>query len=305
LYTPRVAYRLHVPGDYEKRQPVGANPPKGAIFNYYFQDKPKDEIKIEIADSSGKVVKHLSSAEKEPEGPLEWPDQEPPEGRLPTEAGLNRYAWNLRQEDPHKIPGEVAGDFRSQGPTALPGKYEVRLIAEGKTLTAPLDIQADPRVKPSQAELEKQNEFSLKIREQVNEVHDAVNQIRDTRGQLQGLRKRLAKEEKYKGLVSAAEALDQKMTDVEGELLQVKAQSSEANLNFPVLIDERLHSLAGSVDMVDTVPTTQQYEVFDVLRQQAKVQVDRWKQIQAADLAALNEQARNDGLQVIYLGTPK
>ena len=305
LYTPRLAYRLHVPGDYEKRQPVGGNPPKGAIFNYYFKDKPKDEVKIEIADSAGKVIKHLSSVEKEAEGPQEWPDQEPPEGRLSTEAGLNRYAWNLRQDDPHKIPGEVAGDFRSQGPTVLPGKYEVRLIADGKTLTAPLEIKADPRVNPSQAELEKQNEFSLRIREQVNEVHDAVNQIRDTRGQLQGLRKRLANEEKYKGLVSAAEALDKKMTDVEGELLQVKAQSSEANLNFPVMIDERLHSLAGSADMVDAAPTKQQYEVFDVLSQQAKGLVDRWKQIQVTDLAALNEEARKDGLQVIYMGPAK
>jgi seryl-tRNA synthetase len=154
-------------------------------------------------------------------------------------------------------------------------------------------------------DLEKQNEFSLKIRDQVNEVHDAVNQIRDTRAQLQALRKRLADEEKYKALVSAAEALDKKMTSVEGELLQVKAQSSEANLNFPVMVDERLHSLAGSVDMVDAAPTKQQYEVFDVLSQQAKGLVGRWKEIQASDLAALNEQARKDGLQVIYLSNPK
>jgi seryl-tRNA synthetase len=139
----------------------------------------------------------------------------------------------------------------------------------------------------------------------VNEVHDAVNQIRDTRAQLLGLKKRLGEEEKYKALVAAAEALDKKMTAVEGELLQMKAQSSEANLNYPVMVDERLHSLAGSADMVDAAPTKQQYEVFDVLSQQAKGLVGRWKEIQASDLAALNEQAKQDGLQVIYLATPK
>jgi photosystem II stability/assembly factor-like uncharacterized protein len=305
LYTPRVAYRLHAPGEVEKRLPIGSNPPKGAIFNYYLKEKPKDEVKMEIADSSGKIIRHLSSAEKGPEEPQEWPDLELPNDRLPTEAGLNRFAWNLRQDDPHKIPGEVAGDIRSQGPNAVPGKYEVRLIAEGKTVTAPLEIKADPRVNPSPADLEKQNDFSLKIRDQVNEVHDAVNQIRDTRKQLQDLRKRLGDDAKYKTLVSAAEALDKKMTPVEEELLQVKAQSSEANLNFPVMIDERLHALAGSVDGVDAAPTKQQYEVFEVLSEQAKVQVAKWKEIQSGDLAALNEQAKKDGLPLIYLGAPK
>jgi hypothetical protein len=85
----------------------------------------------------------------------------------------------------------------------------------------------------------------------------------------------------------------------------VKAQSSEANLNFPVMIDERLHGLAGSVDGVDAAPTKQQYEVFEVLSEQAKVQVAKWKEIQSGDLAALNEQAKKDGLPLIYLGAPK
>ena len=53
---------------------------------------------------------------------------------------------------------------------------------------------------------------------------------------------------------------------MESQLLQVNAKSSESNLNYPVLIDERLHSLLFSVDSADAAPTKQQYEVYDELK---------------------------------------
>lgn len=64
LYQPQTAVRLHYPEEFDKRQPVGDNPPSGAIINYYFKTAPKDEVSLDILDASGKVVRHLSSKEK-------------------------------------------------------------------------------------------------------------------------------------------------------------------------------------------------------------------------------------------------
>ena len=76
LFKPETALRLHLPTDIERRGPVGDNPPPGAIINYYFKTAPKDEVKLEILDSAGKVVRTLSSKEKKgDEQPPEWPDQ--------------------------------------------------------------------------------------------------------------------------------------------------------------------------------------------------------------------------------------
>jgi len=77
--------------------------------------------------------------------------------------------------------------------------------------------------------------------------------------------------------------------DVEGQLLQVNAKSSEANLNFPVLIDERLHSLIFSVDAGDYAPTRQQVQVFEELRNEAQPLLAKCHDLMQKDLVALNE----------------
>src|SRR5262249_4065409 len=76
LYHPQAALRLHYPEEFDKRQPVGDNPPPGAIIDYYLKTAPKDEVTLDILDASGNVVRHLSSKEKkESEQPPEWPDR--------------------------------------------------------------------------------------------------------------------------------------------------------------------------------------------------------------------------------------
>ena len=61
LYQPQVALRLHYPTEFDKRQPVGDNPPAGAMIDYYFKSAPKDEVTLDILDAQGKLVRHLSA----------------------------------------------------------------------------------------------------------------------------------------------------------------------------------------------------------------------------------------------------
>jgi len=289
LYKPRPAYRLRWPEEFERRQPVGQNPPPGAIVSFYFKAAPKGEVALEILDSQGKVVRKYSSLEKkEAETPPEWPDREPPQEKIPTEAGLNRFVWNLRYEGARKLPGEVSADERSRGPVALPGTYQVRLTAEGKSQTVSLELKLDPRVNVSLADLQKQFDLNLKIRDRLSELHQTVNDIRGIRVQFRALQNRLGEDGHFKSILSASEALDKKMTPMEEQLLQVKIKSSEASLNYPVLIDEQLHHLAESVDNADAVPTQQQSAVFEQLSQQAAPLFAQWKQRMSGDLVALN-----------------
>src|SRR5262249_10788645 len=242
--------------DYERRQPVAPNPPNGAILSYYFKEAPKDEVKLDILDSSGKVVRHFSSADsKEPATPPEWPDQQPPQEKIPAQAGLNRFSWDMRLEGPLKLPGEVGAEFRNKGPFAFPGTYQARFTANAKTQRVHVELKLEPGVNVSQADQQKQYELDLKIRDQISDLHDTVNDIRTVRVQFRGLENRLGDDAKYKMILTSAQTLDKKMTPIEEQLLQVKAKSTEANLNFPVLIDERLHSLLGSVDNPDAAPT--------------------------------------------------
>src|SRR5205823_9892908 len=55
--------------------------------------------------------------------------------RLPVEAGLNRFVWDMRYADASRFPGLVMWAGSVRGPLAVPGEYQVRLTVDGKALT--------------------------------------------------------------------------------------------------------------------------------------------------------------------------
>ena len=168
----------------------------------------------------------------------------------------------------------------------------------------PLEVKLEQRVKASPADIQKQFDLAIKIRDRVSELHETVEEIREARTQLHTLNRRLGEDGRFKPIVSASEDLDRKITPVEEKLLQVNAKSSEANLNFPVMIDERLHSLQGSVDSADAPPTQQQLQAFEELSQQSGPLIAQWKKIMSTDLVALNDMIRKESVPVIYVAPP-
>jgi hypothetical protein len=303
LYRPQTAVRLHLPEAIERRGPVGDDPPLGAILDYYFKTAPKDEVKLEIFDSSGKLVRSLSSREKkEFEQPPEWPDQIKEVTTIPASTGMNRYAWNLRWEPPVKIPGAFYSGNGPEGPLVLPGKYTVKLSAGSQSQSQTLEIVMDPRVKGvSQPDLQKQFELLMQIRDANTELHQSVNQIRELRGQLKTLQQRFANDAAMKPLLDQAETLDKKMTPVEERLIQVNMKGSEANLAFPNMLNEQYDSFRSSVEAGDNAPTQQQYEVARMLRGQLDQQLAAWKQVMSTDVPAFNELIRKSNVPALYL----
>jgi hypothetical protein len=299
LYQPPAVYRTYFAEFYDRRQPVGENPPHGSVISYYFKSAPKGEVKLQILDSVGAVVREFSSIDKKgPETPPEWPDLVPPEEKIPVEAGMNRFGWDFRCDGPHHLPGEVLAEIRSRGPIAGPGKYQVRLIAEGKTFTAPLELKMDPRVNVALADMQKEFDLELQIRAVLSDLHDTVREIRETRTQIHTMRTRL-EDARYASINNSASALEKKITPIEEQLLQTNAKSSESTLNYPVLIDEQLHNLVFSVEY-DGPPTQQQYAAFESLRQQATPLISEWKAIKSRDMVALNEMMKTN-VPAIYL----
>jgi len=291
LYKPRASYRLHYPENVDKRRPVGENPPDGAIINYYLKSAPKDkeEVTLEILDSQGKRVRKFSSLEKKKEEqPPEWPDQIIRDERLPAQAGMNRFAWDLRYEAPPNIPGAFYASSGPIGSLALPGTYQLKLTWAGKSETAPLEIKVDPRVKASSADLQKQFELSRKVSDSIAALHQAVNQVRDLRAQLQVLHKRV-NGEKGSAILTASDALDKKMSPVEAQLIQVNMKSSEGNLNFPTTLNEQFDTFSRSVESADAAPTQQQLDLYETLNKRLQQYLSQWREISSNDVAALNK----------------
>src|SRR4029077_7377926 len=73
------------------------------------------------------------------------------------------------------------------GPRVLPGNYLVKLTVNGKTLTAPLEVKLDPRVKIAAWALVQQNELERKLAELVTRSSQAVMQAQSVIDQLNKL----------------------------------------------------------------------------------------------------------------------
>ncbi len=302
LFKPQPAIRMHFPDQVDRRRPVGDNPPPGAILNYYFKSAPKDEVTLQIFDSKGGLVRTLSSKEKkEDEQPPEWPDQVKEVKTIPAAAGLNRFVWNLRYDDPVKVPGAFYSGSGPRGRLALPGKYEVRLTAAGRTQSAPLDLVVDPRVKVAAGELEKQFELATRVQQSVSRLHEAINRIRDLKSQIQTLQGRFANDARVQPVLTSAGELSGKLAPIEEELIQVNMKGSEANLAFPNMLNEQFDSFAVSVEAADAAPTQQQFEVFKMLNGRLETHLSRLEAILKTDLPAFGELAKKHNVPLLYL----
>jgi photosystem II stability/assembly factor-like uncharacterized protein len=301
LFPPRPAYRVRFPDAVDRRVPGGDNPPPGAIVYYYLKTAPKDEVKLEILDAQDNVIKTYSSVKKEEDsGPAEWPDVQHLSDTLPIEPGLNRFQWNLRYEDPVKVPGGFyETDIPPKGPMALPGTYRVRLTTGGQTQTASLELRQDPRIEISRTELEKQFELERQIARRLTALHKTVNSIRDLRAQLNRLEQRYKTAPAWEHLKPTADDLLKKLSAVEEKIIQTKMKSTEGDLRYPTMIDEQLIYLNWAVDASDAAPTDAQQQLFTELSSKLQEQLNAWDQVLSRDVPSFNRAAEKEKVTVL------
>ena len=304
LYQPGTAYRVHTGEAPPRALFTGQNPPAGAVIYFYLKQAPKQEVKIEILNAAENVVRDYSSAKIQlPDEPLD-PDDKKPEKQIKAEAGLNRFVWDLHYGGANRVPGYYLWEYNdgAKGPLALPGKYQVRLTAEGKSQTAPLELKLDPRVNISQGDLEKQFKLQLDVRDQLNRVYEAVNQIQDVREQMEGLKKRLGPGDSYKSLLDAVSGLDAKLIAVRDPLINLKISANEDSLAYVPGLDTRLAFLSISVaGFSDSAPTESQYQLFEKLKKQTDEFLGRWDQVRNTDIAAFQKLAADQGIHAIHV----
>ncbi|MFL6537922.1 MAG: WD40/YVTN/BNR-like repeat-containing protein, partial [Chthoniobacterales bacterium] len=302
LYQPQVALNLNYPTEFDKRQPVGDNPPPGAMIDYYFKAAPKDEVTLDILDAQGKLVRHLSNKEKkDPDQPPEWPDRVAAAKTIPAAEGMNRFAWDLRYDDPVQTPGAFYSGEGPRGPHVIPGDYQVKLTANGKTQTAALKIVQDPRVQTPAEDWQKQLDLCMQVRNRITQLHTAINEIRDVKSQIKSLHTKFGDNAQVKPALDQADEVEKRMSAVEEQLIQVNMKSSEGNLVFPNMLNERFDTFSHTIDGVNAAPTQPQLEVFKVLGSQLDEQLKKWADLKATDVPKIGEAIKALNLPAIAI----
>jgi photosystem II stability/assembly factor-like uncharacterized protein len=167
----RIRWNMNTDTPLPPDEPAGQNPPDGAILDYWLS--ASTPATLDILDASGTLVRRYSSADvvvpPADTGNVPWYWIRP-QRALPMAAGMHRFTWDLRYPPlPEKTPsypiaatpGDTAPD--TIAPWAMPGTYTVRLTANGRTLSQPLVVTMDPRVKTSHDDLAQQFALSMRL----------------------------------------------------------------------------------------------------------------------------------------------
>ncbi|MBS1871650.1 MAG: glycosyl hydrolase [Acidobacteria bacterium] len=306
LFAPSPAIRALGGGGFGGTRgaaPVGQNPASGVVLHYWLKEKPAGEVTLEFLDSAGKLVKRVSSKGEPVDGAPAADDDDDdgprrPRGaaKAPAEQGMNRFVWNMRYPDATGFPGLIMWAGQLAGPLATPGAYQVRLTANGQTVTQRFEIRKDPRATATAAEFEAQLALLLQLRDKVSQANSGVVRIRDARRQL----------EPYthgdnKAVAQAAADLIKKLTAVEQELYQTRNKASQDPLNFPIRLNNKLAALMGTVAQSDRGPTEQSQRVFEDLATRTNAQLSIMERLMKNELSVFNRLVREQNVPAVVV----
>ncbi|GIW52314.1 MAG: hypothetical protein KatS3mg081_1669 [Gemmatimonadales bacterium] len=281
------------------------NPPEairsgpGVTFSWWFKSKP-NRVLLELLDSTGTVLRTwepdtAEQREGEREGPPDPAARFYPQ-RISVKAGLNYVHWDLRTQPWVAFPGMILWGVQANAPSAPPGRYTLRLTADGRTLTAPVVVKRNPWITDvTDEDLHAQYQLARRIRDRVNDANNAVIEIRRVKRQLED---RLQRSDDRR-LRSAAERLRANASAVEENIYQVRNQSNQDPLNFPIKVNNRLANLLSMVERGDGRPTNHMPEIFEILSAELQGYLDRLAQVWSTDLAAVNRELRRLGLPAV------
>ncbi|HEY2853838.1 MAG TPA: hypothetical protein VGJ18_13380 [Gemmatimonadaceae bacterium] len=215
LFRPQSAVRVRFatndPTPWPPELPAGENPPPGGIIDYYLPNDANGEVRLEFLENGGKVVRSYSSkdpvlrphpaldsaaynrvCQQNPRAPhcslpLYWPA---PPMVLSTQRGMHRFVWDLHYNP--VTAGDTVPQSDEEANGAVPhrtfptvnapwvpaGNYTVRLTVNGQSMTQPMSVRLDPRVKTPAAALTQLATLSRDLYDRAAATHAAYVQAR-------------------------------------------------------------------------------------------------------------------------------
>ena len=329
LFKPAAAYRVRrdtntdtpIPPD----EPTAQNPPDGAIIDYLLAAAAAGDVTLEILDEHGKSVRKFSSTDK-PELtseelskeliPLHWIRMPK---TLSTAAGMHRWVWDLHYPAPRSprsradypisaVPGDTPRG--PQGPMVVPGSYVVRLTVGGHTLTEPLTVKMDPRVKTTREglslEFEKQQRLAWLMTQnaadltQASALREQVQKLTGKATNATGDNATNAPASKISGpLANAVAAFDKRLSALLGAGGFGAPASASPTLNRA---SGAIAGLYSELDRSDAAPTAAQLAAIETAEKDFSAVRKLWQDFQLTDLRALNRQLKSAGLGELQLG---
>ena len=258
---------------------AGANPPDGVVIRYRLPEILNSEVTLELLDSEGSTLRHFSSV-----APSSSPPGAPIEPMLSTNPGINVFEWDLRHAGAIGVPGAGAADKALPGPIAIPGTYQVRLTVGETTHLKKFELFQDPNSRASIDDLTKQRDLLIQLRNERTALSSAVHQARDIRDQVEQLDNRALLTNNIDSVKNISDDLIKKLTSIEEDLIQVKADGQMDGISHPAKLDAKIAELTVVVASGDYPPTAQDHDLFEDLCFRLQTVLDRLQKVIESDL---------------------
>jgi hypothetical protein len=271
-------------------EPLGTNPPNGAIIDYYLRTKPQSRITLEITDGAGNLVRRYSSSDlPDPtSGPQYFMNDWLPKTKpLSMEAGHNRFVWDLRYSPPPTSQHDysmaaIAGqgtERQPQGPLVLPGTYHVRLTVVGRTYSETIEVTMDPRVHTSENALKEQLSLAINVWNAMADQYALKTTLDSLSAQLAALQQRNTTDTLVR---SSTQALSAKVDE----------------LRKPLNAGD-LAALETAIIGADREPTEQMREAYAMLNGKHSSSKAMVQELNNGDITQLNKKLNMLGISTI------
>jgi hypothetical protein len=187
----------------------------------------------------------------------------------------------------------------SRGPQAPPGTYQVRVTVDGQTETQSFAIRREARLLKdvSDQDLRDQFDLAIQIRDRVSMANEAVLLARGIKQQIADRKSKL--DPKQAATLKTLEDFERSLSEIEGEIYQVRLQSSQDPLNFPIKLNNKIAALQGIVESADVKPTEQTYSMFRTLSNKLDEQLGKLDATITGRMPAANQQLQRQKLDPI------
>ncbi|MEO6778386.1 MAG: hypothetical protein ABI194_02945, partial [Gemmatimonadaceae bacterium] len=236
----------------------GANPPSGAII-YYRLGAGTDSAKVtlDIVDASNATVRSYGSVARrsvakatganEVAAKASAPAAPDSTSSIPGSSGMHRVVWDLRAAR-LDVPKGMTFFGATTGPLVAPGNYTVRLTADGRTFTAPLQVLQDPRGNLTPAQLADQSRTMQTIAGRANAIFRDAKRLNDVRDQVKMIAAHASDLPNSDSVSSAGARLAARLDSLSVDLVQPMHTNGQDIINFPNGVVDQWLFLASEVN---------------------------------------------------------
>jgi photosystem II stability/assembly factor-like uncharacterized protein len=254
----------------------GRSRPAEAQITYYQKGRHIfGDLKIEILDSSGKLVDTVAGGKHR---------------------GLNRASWSMRVKAPAVPPAATALFEATQGPRVLPGTYSVRLTKGDQVYTEQVNVLLDPRAKFSVEERKAQFDLAMKVYKLIEHMTWSVEAIEGVRN---AANERAGKLPPKDALRSQLQQLAGRCEDLRSKIVATKEGGM---ITGEERIREHLGQLYGSVNNYEGRPTDYQAARSESLGHELEDVINDFQKLQK-ELAGINAGLKKKKLEAISVLT--